>query len=45
MSELDRKILENQAALIKCMDENAKKQYLAFHEGMLLAKQMQGEKR
>lgn len=40
MSELDKKILENQVKLLKAMDEDAKKQYLAFNEGMLAAKQM-----
>ncbi len=44
MSELDRKILENQVKLLKAMDEDAKRQYLAFNEGMLAAKQMQSTK-
>lgn len=40
MSELDMKILAVQEKLLKAMDEEAKKQYLAFGEGMLAHKQM-----
>lgn len=42
MSETDKKIVEMQSEFIKQMDEDAKKQYLAFHEGILLAKEMMG---
>ena len=40
MSELDMKILEVQEKLLRLMNEEAKKQYLAFGEGMLAHKQM-----
>ena len=45
MSELDMKILAVQEKLLKEMDEDAKKQYLAFGEGMLAHKQMVSEKK
>ena len=38
MSELDKKILENQAALLGAMGESEKKLYLVFMEGMLAGK-------
>jgi len=38
MSELDKKILENQAALLGAMGESEKKLYLVFMEGMLVGK-------
>jgi hypothetical protein len=44
MSELDKRIMDNQVKLLKAMDEDAKRQYLAFSEGMLVAKQQSGEK-
>ena len=45
MSELDKRIMDNQLKLLKAMDEDAKRQYLAFSEGMLAAKQQSGEKK
>ena len=45
MSELDKKILANQVKLLSAMDDDAKRQYLAFSEGMLVAKQQSGEKK
>lgn len=43
MSELDKKILENQVKLLKAMDDAAKQRYLAFMAGMLAAKMQSSE--
>lgn len=40
MSETDKKIIERQQELLKLMDVDEKKQYMAFCEGMLATKQM-----
>ena len=39
MSELEKKILENQVKLLKAMDEAQKQRYMDFTEGMLAMKQ------
>ncbi|MBP3412859.1 MAG: hypothetical protein J6K89_06315 [Oscillospiraceae bacterium] len=43
MSELDKKILDNQAKLLKAMDDTAKQRYLDFTAGMLAAKMQSNE--